>query len=437
MGMNSLNDIWDKVIEILSNQLTPTAINTWFSDCTPVDIEDCRLVLHTTTEFKRNIINSRFSESIKAVLSDIFACDFDLLVLAGDEVNDFELKKKSENSLPEMDGYTFDNFIVGSSNKFAHAAAIAVAENPGKAYNPLFIYGNSGLGKTHLLLAIGQEIHSRSPEKSIAYIKGDEFTNQMVKSLRENKAEEFRTKYRNVSLFLVDDIQFIAGKQGTQDEAFHSFNNSYEAGNHIVITADRPPMEMAQLDDRLRTRFEWGLMADIQPPDLETRMAITRNKAAQLGLILSDDAVEYIATNITSNIRQLEGVIKRLTAYKEILDDVITIDSVKRAIKDVIRIGTYTPTPDIIIRETARYYSLKEEDLRGQNRSKNMTMARQVSMYLMRSLTGLSLKDIGTHYEDRNHATVLSSIRKVEQLLKNDPSMAGTVRDITSNINSV
>ena len=437
MGMNSLNDIWDKVIEILSNQLTPTAINTWFSDCTPVDIEDCRLVLHTTTEFKRNIINSRFSESIKAVLSDIFACDFDLLVLAGDEVNDFELKKKSEISLPEMDGYTFDNFIVGSSNKFAHAAAIAVAENPGKAYNPLFIYGNSGLGKTHLLLAIGQEIHSRSPEKSIAYIKGDEFTNQMVKSLRENKAEEFRTKYRNVSLFLVDDIQFIAGKQGTQEEFFHTFNNIYEAGNQIVITSDRPPMEMAQLDDRLRTRFEWGLMADIQPPDLETRMAITRNKAAQLGLILSDDAVEYIATNITSNIRQLEGVIKRLTAYKEILDDVITIDSVKRAIKDVIRIGTYTPTPDIIIRETARYYSLKEEDLRGQNRSKNMTMARQVSMYLMRSLTGLSLKDIGTHYEDRNHATVLSSIRKVEQLLKNDPSMAGTVRDITSNINSV
>ena len=437
MGMNSLNDIWDRVIEILSNQLTPTAINTWFSDCTPVDIEDCRLVLHTTTEFKRNIINSRFSESIKAVLSDIFACDFDLLVLAGDEVNDFELKKKSENSLPEMDGYTFDNFIVGSSNKFAHAAAIAVAENPGKAYNPLFIYGNSGLGKTHLLLAIGQEIHSRSPEKSIAYIKGDEFTNQMVKSLRENKAEEFRTKYRNVSLFLVDDIQFIAGKQGTQEEFFHTFNNIHEAGNQIVITSDRPPMEMAQLDDRLRTRFEWGLMADIQPPDLETRMAITRNKAAQLGLILSDDAVEYIATNITSNIRQLEGVIKRLTAYKEILDDVITIDSVKRAIKDVIRIGTYTPTPDIIIRETARYYSLKEEDLRGQNRSKNMTMARQVSMYLMRSLTGLSLKDIGTHYEDRNHATVLSSIRKVEQLLKNDPSMAGTVRDITSNINSV
>ena len=193
---------------------------------------------------------------------------------------------------------------------------------------------------------------------------------------------------------------------------------------------------MSLLDDRLRTRFEGGLMADIQPPDLETRMAIIRNKAAQLGLLLSDEAVEYIAENITANIRQLEGVIKRLTAYKEILDDVITIDSVKRAIKDVIKIGTYIPTPDIIIKETAKYYSLKEEDLRGQNRSKNTAMARQVSMYLIRSLTNLSLKDIGTEYEDRNHATVLASIRKVEDLLKTDSSMAGIVRDITSNINS-
>ena len=437
LQMNSLNDIWDKIIEILSNQLTPTAINTWFADCTPVDIEDCRLVLHTTNDFKRNVILSRFSENIKGALYDLFSCDFELLVLAGDEISDFAIERRADNSLPEMEGYTFDRFIVGSSNKFAHAAAIAVAENPGKTYNPLFIYGNSGLGKTHLLLAIGQQIHEKSPEKSIAYIKGDEFTNQLVKSIREGTAEEFRQKYRNVDLFLVDDIQFIAGKQQTQNEFFHTFNNIYEAGHQIVITSDRPPLEMALLDDRLRTRFEGGLMADIQPPDLETRMAITRNKAGQLGLLLSDDAVEYIATSITANIRQLEGVIKRLTAYKEILDDVITIDSVKRAIKDVIRIGTYIPTPEIIIRETARYYSLKEEDLRGQSRSKNTAMARQVSMYLMRSLTNLSLKDIGAEYEDRNHATVLSSIRKVEDLLKTDPNMAGTVRDITSNINSV
>lgn len=434
--MNSVNDIWDEIVKILSKQLTPTAISTWFSDCTPVEIDDCKLVLHTTTDFKRSIIISRFGDTIKAALSDLFSCDFDIMVLAGDEINDFSIKKKAENSLPEMEGYTFDRFIVGNSNKFAHAAALAVAERPGVTYNPLFIYGNSGLGKTHLLLAIGQEIHEKDPTKKIAYLKGDEFTNQLIRAIKDGTGEEFRTKYRNVDLFLVDDIQFIAGKQQTQNEFFHTFNNIYEAGHQIVITSDRPPMEMSLLDDRLRTRFEGGLMADIQPPDLETRMAIIRNKAAQLGLLLSDEAVEYIAENITANIRQLEGVIKRLTAYKEILDDVITIDSVKRAIKDVIKIGTYIPTPDIIIKETAKYYSLKEEDLRGQNRSKNTAMARQVSMYLIRSLTNLSLKDIGTEYEDRNHATVLASIRKVEDLLKTDSSMAGIVRDITSNINS-
>ena len=434
--MNSVNDIWDEIVKILSKQLTPTAISTWFSDCTPVEIDDCKLVLHTTTDFKRSIIISRFGDTIKAALSDLFSCDFDILVLAGDEINDFSIKKKAENSLPEMEGYTFDRFIVGNSNKFAHAAAVAVAEKPGAIYNPLFIYGNSGLGKTHLLLAIGQEIHEKDPAKKIAYVKGDEFTNQLVQAIKDGTGEEFRTKYRNVDLFLVDDIQFIAGKQQTQNEFFHTFNNIYEAGHQIVITSDRPPLEMSLLDDRLRTRFEGGLMADIQAPDLETRMAIIRNKAAQLGLLLSDEAVAYIAENITANIRQLEGVIKRLTAYKEILDDVITIDSVKRAIKDVIKIGTYIPTPDIIIKETAKYYSLKEEDLRGQNRSKNTAMARQVSMYLIRSLTNLSLKDIGAEYEDRNHATVLASIRKVEDLLKTDSSMAGIVRDITSNINS-
>ena len=434
--MNSVNDIWDEIVKILSKQLTPTAISTWFSDCTPVEIDDCKLVLHTTTDFKRSIIISRFGDTIKAALSDLFSCDFDIMVLAGDEIHDFSIKKKAENSLPEMEGYTFDRFIVGNSNKFAHAAALAVAERPGVTYNPLFIYGNSGLGKTHLLLAIGQEIHEKDPTKKIAYLKGDEFTNQLIRAIKDGTGEEFRTKYRNVDLFLVDDIQFIAGKESTQEEFFNTYNDIYEHGHQIVITSDRPPLEMSLLDDRLRTRFEGGLMADIQPPDLETRMAIIRNKAAQLGLLLSDEAVEYIAENITANIRQLEGVIKRLTAYKEILDDVITIDSVKRAIKDVIKIGTYIPTPDIIIKETAKYYSLKEEDLRGQNRSKNTAMARQVSMYLIRSLTNLSLKDIGTEYEDRNHATVLASIRKVEDLLKTDSSMAGIVRDITSNINS-
>ncbi len=435
--MNSVNDIWEKIIEILSGQLTPTAISTWFSDCTPIELDDAKLVIATTNNFKRDIIQKRFGETIKNVLSDIFACDFDLIVLTPDEIPDYGEKRKAENSLPEMAGYTFDRFIVGNSNKFAHAAAIAVAEKPGASYNPLFIYGNSGLGKTHLLLAIGAHIHEIDPSKQIAYIKGDEFTNQLVKSIKDGTAEEFRNKYRNVDLFLVDDIQFIAGKQQTQNEFFHTFNSIYEAGHQIVITSDRPPLEMSTLDDRLRTRFEWGLMADIQPPDLETRMAITRNKAGQLGLILSDDSVEYIATKITSNIRQLEGVIKRLTAYKEILGDVIGIDSIKRALGDVIRDGIAIPSPEAIIKETARYYGLTEEDIRGQSRVKNTAIARQVSMYLMRTLNGnMSLNEIGAEYSDRNHATVLTSIRKVEDLLSKDSKMAATVRDITSNINS-
>ncbi len=434
--MDSVAEIWKSVLDIISKDITPTAYNTWFADCEPVELEDCKLILHTTTDFKRGIIQTRFGGMIKSALSELFSCEFEVQILAGDELESYLSQKKSSEHLPEMDGYTFDRFVVGPSNKFAHAAAVAVAENPGKAYNPLFIYGNSGLGKTHLLLAIGEEIHTRYPDKKIAYVKGDEFTNQMIQSIQSGTAEEFRRKYRNVDLFLVDDVQFIAGKEGTQEEFFHTFNNIYEAGHQIVITSDRPPLEMSLLDDRLRTRFEGGLMADVQPPDIETRMAIIRNKAAQLGMLLPDEVVEYIGENITANIRQIEGVVKRLTAYKEILNDTITINSVKRAIKDVIRIGVYIPTPEIIIEETARYYSLTGEDLRGQRRSKNIAMARQISMYLMRSLTNLSLLDIGEQYEGRNHSTVLNSVRKVEELIKKDPEVASTVRDISSNINS-
>lgn len=423
-------------MEVLSKELTSTAITTWFSDCEPIEIDSCNLVIHTPSEFKRDIILSRFADTIKGALSDIFSADFGLTVLAGDEINDYQSAKADEDPLPEMAGYTFDRFIVGNSNKFAHAAAVAVSEKPGSAYNPLFIYGNSGLGKTHLLLAIGQAIHEKNPDVKIAYIKGDEFTNQLIKAIKDGTGEEFRLKYRNVDLFLVDDIQFIAGKQSTQEEFFHTFNNIYEAGHQIVITSDRPPLEMSLLDDRLRTRFEGGLMADIQPPDMETRMVIIRNKAAQFGLVLEDDAVTYIAETITSNVRQIEGVVKRLTAYKEILDSTIDTAAVKRAIKDVIRIGTFIPSPQLIIKETARYYSLNEEDLRGQNRSKNTATARQISMYLIRTLTNLSLKEIGAEYEARNHSTVLASIKKIEDLIKTDPNMASTVRDITSNINS-
>ena len=434
--INSLNDVWNEVIKALSKEMTPTAVATWFSECQPIDIDGSCLMVRIPSDFKRNIIYSRFGGTIRDVLSDLFSADFDFQLLLPEEADIYSETKKENDPLPEMAGYTFDRFIVGSSNKFAHAAALAVAEKPGESYNPLFIYGNSGLGKTHLLLAIGQYIREHHPEKKIEYVKGDDFTNQMVKSLKEGTAEEFRTRYRNVDLFLVDDIQFIAGKQSTQNEFFHTFNNIYEAGHQIVITSDRPPMEMSLLDDRLRTRFEGGLMADIQPPDLETRMAITRNKAAQLGLMLSDDAVSYIAENITANIRQLEGVIKKLTAYKDILNKVIEIEDVKRAISDVKRIGDDIPSPDKIIRETARYYNISPEAVRGQDRSRIPALARQIAMYLIRTLTNATLNEIGAEFESRNHATVLSSIRKIEDLIRTDVRMASTIRAISSNINS-
>ena len=437
--MDSLNDIWNQVLEKLKTSLTPTAMNAWFSDCRPEEMTDSTLILVTSTDFKRDILVNKFREPIEAALTDLFSSPIQVQIMTRDERMAYQESRDMEmenSAFPEIAEYTFDRFIVGTSNRFAHAAAIAVSNNPGKVYNPLFIYGNSGLGKTHLLLSIGHAIHESHPDFNIEYVKGDEFTNLLISAIRDGTTEQFHNRFRNVDLLLVDDIQFIAGKRQTQDEFFHTFNKIYEAGHQIVITSDRPPMEMATLDDRLRTRFEGGLMADIQPPDLETRIVIVRTKAAQLGLLLRDDAVSYIAENITTNIRQIEGVIKKLTAYKEILNDSIDIDSVKRAIKDVSRLGNYIPTPEAIIRETANYYQLKETDIRGQNRSKNISTARQISMYLIRTLTDLSLQSIGEMYEGRNHATVLSSIRKVENLLQTDQHTGIVVRDITSNINS-
>ena len=436
--MNSIQDIWNGIMEILSGKLTPVSIKTWFDDCTPIDLKDGTLVLLTSTPFKREILKTRFESEIKDALREIFSCDFDLLILAGDELDEYmaEDGEEVENALPEMDGYTFENFIVGKSNEYAYAAAKGVVKNPGsKVYNPLFIYGNSGLGKTHLLCAIGTAIHENLPDAKIAFVKGEEFTNQMVRSIREGTADEFRQKYRGVDLFLVDDIQFIAGKEATQEEFFHTFNSIYEAGHQIVITSDRPPIDMLRLDDRLRTRFEGGLIADVQPPDVETRMAIIRNKAGHLGMRLSDDIVSYIAQKLTSNVRQIEGVINRLTAFREITGDEITRDMVDEGIGIVIRDGVYVPTPDTILNETARYYQVTPEEIRGVSRQKNIVTARHITAYLIRNLTNLSLPGIGT-FLNRDHATVLSSIRKIENQIKTDKKLSDTIRDITSNINS-
>lgn len=435
--MNSLQEIWESILAVIGADMTPTALNTWFSECTAVELNANQMVIHTPTDFKRNIINQRYSAAITKALSELFSADMTLLVLAGDEIEDYTEKKPDDDPFGVVVGdYTFDNFVVGPSNKFAHAAAMAVARDPGEIYNPLLIYGNSGLGKTHLLLAVGQYVHENYPKKKIIYIKGDEFTNEMVHCLQSHSMDSFREKYRNADLLLMDDIQFIAGKQQTQEEWFHTFNTLYEQKKGIVMTSDRPPKDMKTLEDRIMTRLEGGMLADVQSPDLETRMAITRNKAMLLGMVLSDEVVEFVAENITSNIRQLEGVVKRLTAYREILGEDITVESVERAIKDVLRTGLYVPTPDVIIGETARYFGLSEEAIRGQSRAKEVATPRQVAMYLCRTLIMLPLEEIGSQFGGRNHSTVLSSIRKIENMVRTDTDTANIIRDITSNITS-
>lgn len=440
--MDSFNDVMDAVKAYCKGRVSDASYRVFIQDLNLLNFEGTNIIiLEVPNDVVMRFAAARYADLLKEAFASILGFEVELkFVLAApapDGGKAAEKPKLDENDLPSgRYEFTFENFIKGPSNQFAFAAAQAVAANPSGAYNPLFIYGPSGLGKTHLLNAIKIEIQKNHPDFNIVYVDCEKFTNETITAIKTATMEQFRQRYRKADVLLIDDIQFLAGKESTQEEFFHTFNCLYEAGKQIVVTSDRPPKEMKRLNDRLCSRLEGGLLADVQPPDLETRTAIIRTKAAQFGMVLSEEVVQYIAENITSNVRQLEGVVKRLTAYRDILDDTITVDSVKRAIKDVIRTGTYIPTPDVIIEESARSFQLSGADLRGQSRNKKTAMARQIAMYLMRNLTNLPLKEIGEEFGGRNHATVLSSIRKVEELLKSDPDISATVRDITSNINS-
>jgi len=439
--MTSAKDVWGRVLAILSKNLTSTAIDTWFSDTVAVEVTSGHLVIHCPSDFKKNVIESRFLQNIQDALFELFSGEFGLLILGEGELDPF-LKKKEHNPSTSSEGLgdlTFDRFVVGSNNKFAHAAAKAVAEKPAAAYNPLFIYGNSGLGKTHLLYAIRQAVKERQADTNIVYIKGDQFTNELITSIQASKTEEFRRKYRSAELLLMDDVQFIAGKESTQEEFFHTFNTLYESQCQIVLTSDRPPKDILLLEDRLQSRFEWGLLADVGPPDYETRMAIIRNKAMQLGFTLPDDVAHYIAEHFRSNIRQLEGSVKMLTAYGELLGaEIDNKDAALRTIQDMLH-KEFLPTPEIIIQETARFYRLSMEDVRGSGRMRDTALARQISMYLIRKLTDLSLVNIGKEYKGKSgrgmdHSSVLSSIQKIEAIIREKPEFQDTIRDIENNI---
>ena len=385
------------------------------------------------------VLGNMESRLTPAVISmrDEFQMEVELEVIDDTEIDAYRENQKKPDFVEFNPQFTFDKFVVGSSNRFAHAAAIAVANAPAETYNPLFIYGPSGLGKTHLLYAIASEVHKKHPSYNIVYIKGDQFTNELIAAVQEGRNIEFRSKYRGADLFLVDDIQFIAGKDSTQEEFFHTFNTLYESHRQIVLTADRPPHEMLRLEDRLKTRFEWGLIADIQPPDYETRMAIIKNKAMSLGLEFPDDVCEYIAENITTNVRQIEGTVKKILAYRDLQGMPLDVASVSRAIKDMYKGKAESlPTPGLIISEVCRFYSIEEQVLRGTLKNKNTAEARQVAMYLCRKLTNLSLPDIGREF-GRDHSTVLHGLNKIERLMADSTSgLQDNIRDITANINN-
>jgi chromosomal replication initiator protein DnaA len=434
--MNSASDVWSSVLEILSRELTPTSINTWFDDCIAVDLKDSLLVIYSVndpTDFKHDVIAGRFSETIKNALREIFSGDFDLHVLTQKEYATYKTAKVSDKD-QSFNGknFTFEKFIVGPSNKFAHAAARAVAEAPASAYNPLFIYGDSGLGKTHLLYAICNVVQNANPDSKTLYVRGEDFTNELISAIQTNRMVEFREKYREVDLLLVDDIQFIAGKVQTQEEFFHTFNTLHDAGKQIVLTSDRPPMDILRLEDRLRTRFESGLLADIQPPDYETRVAIIKNKSAQLGLFLAEEDYNYISENVTSNVRQIEGLVKKLIAYRDLMHGEITRDIIDRTISEIKK--TFAPTPELILEETASYYSVSVDDIKSQSRTRDTVTARQVSMYLMRVMLDIPLKEIGSYHGNRDHSTVINSVQQIEKQMTKSSQFVDTIKDIKANI---
>jgi len=428
---------WAKVLTYLEEQITPTMVCAWFDDAEPVEFTQEHFILYAPNEFRREIIIRRCTEYVQDAIKEIFGFDSKLKVFGDEEMNKYKTAGKSAVNMDLNPQFTFDNFVVGPSNRFAHGAASAVSNNPGQTYNPLFIYGPPGVGKTHLLYAIAAGIRKQNPEANVVYIKGDQFTNELIAAIQSGKNIEFRNKYREADLFLVDDIQVIAGKDSTQEEFFHTFNKLYEERKQIVLTSDRKPRDMLTLEERLRTRFEWGLLASIEAPDYETRMAIIKAKADALGLALPDDVCNYIAVNVTNNVRQLEGTVKKIMAYRDLNNMPLDLPNVSRAITDMFKAeGNALPTPNLIINQVCKFYSVDESVLRGTLKNKGTAEARQVAIYLIRKLTNLSTPEIGKEL-NKDHSTILYSVNKVEQMLAaGDENLQNHIRDINANINS-
>ena len=434
--MKSLSDLWDSILARLSGELSDMTIKTWFDEITVVTMEDSALVLHCSNPFKKNTVEARFLPHIKAALKDIFSTDLEVKILSDEQLAAYHgVAPDRPGNLFDSDAFTFETYVVGPQNKLAYAAAKAVAEKPAEGFNPLFIYGESGLGKTHLLYAIAHLMRSRRPESRIVYIKGDDFTNELVSSIRENRNAEFREKYRQADILLVDDIQFIAGKIQTQEEFFHTFETLHQNGKQIILTSDRPPKEIKTLEDRLKTRFEWGLLADIQPPDFETRLAILRRKVTQENLDVSDEVLGLVAERVYSNIRDLEGSLNRVLAYAKFINKPITASLAENVLKDYVSGSKQrTVTPELIRRVVCDFYSVSPAEMEAGRRERRIAYPRQIAMYLTRILTESSFPEIGAFYGGRHYSTVMYACEQIEKSIETDAKLKKTVDDLTEKI---
>ncbi len=436
--MNSFDEVFDAIKAYCQERIPAPTYSLFIEGLKPVDFSGDTATLAARSDFIQGILKDRYIPLLKEAFRVLLGFEVEVkIVVAGEQPA--PAPAAQTELLPAQGSYalTFENFIVGSTNKFAHAAAQAVAANPSGAYNPLFIYGGSGLGKTHLLKAIQIEIGKNHPEFNLVYVDGEKFTNEIINAIREGSTAEFHQKYRAADVLLVDDIQFIGGKESTQEEFFHTFNTLYQAGKQIVLASDRPPKEIKSLEDRLRTRFEMGLTADIQPPDFETRVAIIRRKADLLHLDMPDDVAEFIANHLKDNIRQLEGAVKKLDAYRMLEGIQPVLGVAQNAIKDILNETQPVPvTIERIINEVARTYNITAEEIRGRKRTANVSAARRTAMYVVREITGMSMEDIGQEFGGRDHSTIVYSLSEAAKAIETDTRMRETVEDIIKNIRS-
>ena len=436
--MDSFNEVWNNVCDFCRSEMTQVAYNSWIATLTPVGISDGKAVLCAKSSFQRNIVTENYTDRLERGFEEVFGFPVKVMITSEEEAAPTILQQTDPPPVPDtLSNYTFDNFIVGSSNRFAHAAAVSVAANPGGAYNPLLIYGNSGLGKTHLLNAIRNEIQRKNPAVNIIYTQGERFTNELIEALARQDTVSFREKYRKADVLFIDDIHFIAGKQSTMEEFFNTFNTLHQDNKQIVVTSDRPPKEIQTLDERIRSRFEMGLLADIQMPDFETRVAIIRRKAQLIHFDLPDEIITFIANQLKHNVRQLEGTVNKLHAFFELTGEQPTVATTMNAIRDIRNDDQPAPvTIEKIIKQVSDTYNVSEEDILSAKRDKDIAGARHVAIYIARRVTQLPLEDIGRAFSGRDHSTVHYSVGKIEKEMKRDSRQKATVEEIIKNVTS-